>query len=77
MLDFPLDDRLNMNRYRTPRTRSEVTDLIGGLGEAGATGAIVHLPPGTSGLDECLEWVAWFAEEIIPAFKDEALNEGG
>jgi hypothetical protein len=38
--------------------------------KAGATGAIVHLPPGTSGLGECIEWVEWFSQEIIPQFED-------
>ncbi len=40
------------------------------LRKAGATGAIVHLPTGTSGLDECIEWVEWFSQEILPAFED-------
>jgi hypothetical protein len=39
------------------------------LKKAGATGAIVHLPPGTSGLDECIDWVEWFSQEIIPEFE--------
>jgi probable F420-dependent oxidoreductase len=68
LADFPADDRLNLARYRIPRKPDEVTDLLGALREAGATGAIVHLPPGTSGLNECLDWVRWFAQEIIPRF---------
>jgi probable F420-dependent oxidoreductase len=70
LVDFPLDDRLNMGRYRIPRTPEEITDLIGALAEAGATGAIVHLPPGTSSVDECLDWLERFGREIIPTFKN-------
>ncbi len=69
LVDFPAEDRLNLARYHIPRTRDEVTYLVGALREAGATGAVVHIPPGTSGLNECLDWVAWFAQEIIPTFR--------
>jgi hypothetical protein len=50
--------------------RDDVMALLERLKRAGATGAIVHLPPGTSGLDECIDWVAWFSREIIPEFRD-------
>ena len=36
---------------------------------AGADGAIVHLPMGTASLSECLDWVDWFARDIIPTFR--------
>lgn len=67
LADFPAEDRLNLSRFRIPRARDEVLDLAGAAKDAGATGLIVHLPSGTSGLDECLEWVEWFSREIIPA----------
>jgi probable F420-dependent oxidoreductase len=69
LADFPPEDRLNLSRFRIPRTRDAVSDLVEAIRGAGATGAVVHLPPGTSGLDECLDWVTWFAQEIIPHFK--------
>lgn len=70
LADFPPEDRLNLSRFRIPRTRDEVVELLEATRAAGATGAVVHLPPGTSGLEECLDWVAWFAHEIIPEFKE-------
>jgi probable F420-dependent oxidoreductase len=69
LADFPADDRLNLRKFRIPRDRDEILEMTGRLREAGATGAIVHLPP-TSGLDECLEWLGGFGEEIIPAFSE-------
>jgi probable F420-dependent oxidoreductase len=69
LADFPADDRGNLSRFRIPKRRDEVTRQLERLQQSGATGAIVHLPPGTSGLDECLEWVEWFSREIIPAFR--------
>jgi hypothetical protein len=70
LADFPADDRLNLRHFRIPRERDDVMALLERLQRAGATGAIVHLPPGTSGLDECIDWVAWFSREIIPEFRD-------
>lgn len=69
LADFPPEDRLNLSRFRIPCTRDAVMDQLQAIRAAGATGAVVHLPPGTSGLDECLEWVTWFGQEIIPTFK--------
>jgi probable F420-dependent oxidoreductase len=70
LADFPPEDRLNLRRFRIPRERHEVMAGVERLKESGATGAIVHLPPDTSGLDECIEWVEWFSQEIIPVFAD-------
>jgi len=70
LVDFPAEDRFNLSRFRIPRERGEVMALVERVKKAGATGAIVHLPPGTSGLDECIEWVEWFSREIIPEFED-------
>jgi len=70
LADFPPDDRFNLDRFHIPRQRDEVMALLERVKDAGATGAIVHLPPGTSGLDECIEWVEWFSQEIIPEFQD-------
>ena len=70
LADFPPDDRFNLSRFRIPRERDEVMALVERVKKAGATGAIVHLPPGTSGLDKCIEWVEWFSQEIIPQFEN-------
>jgi hypothetical protein len=69
LADFPPEDRLNLSRFRIPRERDEVEALLERVRKAGATGAVVHLPPNTSGLDECIDWVEWFSQEIIPAFQ--------
>jgi probable F420-dependent oxidoreductase len=69
LADFPPEDRLNLNRFRIPRERGEVMQLVERVQKAGATGAMVHLPE-TRNLDECLEWVEWFSQEIIPAVRD-------
>jgi len=42
---------------------------INRLRGADVDGAIVHLPMGTASLDECIDWVEWFAKDIIPAFR--------
>jgi probable F420-dependent oxidoreductase len=69
LLDIPPDDRLDMGRYRIPRQRDEVVALLDRIAAAGATGTMVHLPE-TSGLEECLEWLEWFSQEIMPDFKN-------
>jgi hypothetical protein len=43
--------------------------LLERLQRAGATGAIVHLPMATASLDACIDWVEWFAKDIIPGFR--------
>ena len=70
LADFPPEDRLNLRHFCIPRERDDVMALMERLQKGGATGAIVHLPPGTSGLDECLGWVEWFSREVIPAFTE-------
>jgi 3-deoxy-D-arabino-heptulosonate 7-phosphate (DAHP) synthase class II len=72
LVDMPEENRLDMTRFRIPRTREEVLGLIERLQQDGATTAMVHLPMGTADLTECLEWVEWFAKEIIPAFRGSA-----
>lgn len=69
LADFPPEDRLNLSRFRIPKTKDEVMTLMERLQRAGATGAIVHLPMGTASLDACIGWVEWFAKDIIPAFR--------
>lgn len=68
LAEIPEDDRLNFDRMRYPRHREETIELIGLLKEAGATGVVVHLPK-TESYEECLEWVRWFSNEIIPLYR--------
>jgi probable F420-dependent oxidoreductase len=68
LVDMDEANRFDMSRFRIPRTRDEVMPLVERLHEDQATAAVVHLPVGTSGLTECLEWTEWFAKEIIPQF---------
>jgi probable F420-dependent oxidoreductase len=47
--------------------RDELVDAIGALERAGVT--IAQLPPPrTSSVEELLEWIEWFASEILPRF---------
>ncbi len=69
LAEFPPEDRLNLRRFRIPKAAGEVLRVLDRLARAGAAGAIVHLPVGTSGLQECLEWVEWFASEIAPQYR--------
>jgi len=71
LADFPPEDRLDLSRFRVPREAPEARDMLGALREAGATGAIVHLPR-TGSLEECLEWLEGFAEQVAAAFGDAA-----
>jgi probable F420-dependent oxidoreductase len=49
--------------------REELLEEIGLLGEAGVT--VVQVPPPrTSSVEQLLEWIEWFATEIIPCFRD-------
>lgn len=54
---------------RQPGNRQEILDEIGAMRDAGVTVTQVPLPR-TSSVDQCLEWIEWFAAEIIPEFRD-------
>lgn len=69
LADFPPEDRLNLSRFRIPKSKGEVLTLMDRLQRAGASGAIVHLPMGTADFNECIDWVEWFAKDIIPDFR--------
>ena len=56
-----------LGKTRVPRTREEIIDEVGLLGEAGVTGTQVA-PPRTRGPDEFIDWTEWFAREVMPAF---------
>jgi len=52
---------------RMPTNREEIIDEIGLLWEAGVTVTQV-VAPRTASVDQLLEWLQWFAGEIMPAF---------
>jgi len=71
LADFPAEDHLDSSDFRVPRETAEARECLAELEEAGATGAIVHLPE-TRSLDECLDWLERFAAEVVsPAARDE------
>lgn len=51
--------------------REELLEEIGLLREAGVT-AVQVPPPRTSSVEQLLDWTEWFAEEIIPSFREPA-----
>ena len=48
-----------------PQQREEIIAEIGRLVQAGATAVVVN-PPRTQSAQHFVDWVAWFAQEIIP-----------
>ena len=58
-----------LGRTIAPKTKDAIIEELGLLAEAGATGTLVGLRK-TSGPDRFIEWMDWFAEEIMPATRD-------
>jgi probable F420-dependent oxidoreductase len=58
-----------LGRTKVPRSRDAIVEEIGLLKEAGATTTLVA-PPKTPGVEQFIEWTDWFAEEIMPVFKE-------
>jgi len=56
-----------LGRSTAPRTKDAVIEEIGLLGEAGATGILVG-PGRTRGPEQVLEWLEWFAADVMPVF---------
>jgi len=54
-----------LGRTIAPKTKDAIIEELGLLAEAGATGTLVG-PPKTPGPDRFIEWMDWFAEEIMP-----------
>lgn len=67
---FEIEDYTHrvVGETRLPGEREEIVEEVGLLGEAGTTVTQV-VPPRTSSVEQLLEWIAWFAEEIVPAFR--------
>lgn len=49
-----------------PQQREEIIEEVGLLGQAGATAVVVN-PPRTQSAQHCIDWLAWFAQEVMPA----------
>jgi probable F420-dependent oxidoreductase len=54
-----------LGRTHAPKTRDAIIEEIGLLSEAGATGTLVA-PPRTQSVDQFIEWMNWFAAEVMP-----------
>jgi len=54
-----------LGRTIAPKTKDAIIEELGLLGEAGATGTLVG-PPRTPDKDRFVEWMDWFAEEVMP-----------
>jgi probable F420-dependent oxidoreductase len=70
LADFPPESRRSLRRFHIPKTKDEVMKLLDRLKGAGVNGAVVHLPMGTTSLDQCIDWIEWFATDIIPAYRN-------
>jgi probable F420-dependent oxidoreductase len=55
-----------LGRTRAPKTRDAIIEEIGLLSDAGATGTLVA-PPRTQGVDQFIDWMEWFAADVMPA----------
>lgn len=57
-----------LGKTRAPRGRDEIVEEVGLLKEAGVTGTLVG-PPRTASVEQYIEWMEWFAGEVMPVFK--------
>jgi probable F420-dependent oxidoreductase len=53
-----------------PGNRQEIVEEIGRLADAGVTVTQV-VAPRTASVEQFLEWIEWFAREVMPAFRRE------
>jgi len=58
-----------LGKTRAPRNKEDVIEEIGRLQEAGTTVTLVA-PPRTRSPEQAIEWMEWFAEEIMPEFRE-------
>ena len=58
-----------LGKTRAPRNKEDVIEEIGRLGEAGTTVTLVA-PPRSRSPEQAVEWMEWFAQEIMPEFKE-------
>jgi probable F420-dependent oxidoreductase len=57
-----------LGRTKAPRSKEAIVEEIGLLREAGTTGTLVA-PPRAPGVEPFLDWMDWFAAEVMPAFR--------
>ncbi len=67
---FQIEDYTHRELGKTiiPRGKEQTIEEIGLLREAGVTGVIANMPR-TPGVEQYIEWLQWFAAEIVPAFR--------
>ena len=54
-----------LGKTRAPRSKEAILEQLGLLGEAGVTTTLVG-PPKTPDAEKYLEWLDWFAEDVMP-----------
>lgn len=57
-----------LGRTVSPKTKDAIIEEAGLLGEAGVTGTLVA-PPRARSKDHFIEWMEWFAQDVMPAFR--------
>jgi probable F420-dependent oxidoreductase len=57
-----------LGRTHAPKTRDAIIEEVGLLSESGATGTLVA-PPRTQSIDQFIDWMEWFAADVMPAKK--------
>ncbi len=67
---FQIEDYSHRELGKTtiPRGKEQTIEQIGLLRESGVTGVIAAMSR-TPGVEQYIEWLAWFAAEIVPAFR--------
>jgi alkanesulfonate monooxygenase SsuD/methylene tetrahydromethanopterin reductase-like flavin-dependent oxidoreductase (luciferase family) len=55
-----------LGKSSVPRSQEAIIEEVGLLAEAGATGTLVA-PPRAPSVDHFIEWMEWFAAEVMPA----------
>jgi probable F420-dependent oxidoreductase len=55
-----------LGKTRAPRGKEQIIEELGLLAEAGATATLVA-PPKPPSVDHYIEWMEWFAAEVMPA----------
>ncbi len=57
-----------LGETRQPHNREAIIEEIGLLKQAGATAVVVN-PPRTRSPEQFVDWLAWFAHDVMPLFK--------
>ena len=57
-----------LGRTVSPKTKDAIIEEAGQLGEAGVTGTLVA-PPRARSKEHFIEWMEWFAQDVMPVFR--------